>query len=137
MSEVFSDGEPVDPQKLRSLQEQIDAIRLKSEQSYNLSEQNVKDIKVISIMHLKAGVVTFAAGLKAGLNTAIDIELGWGDGYLAAFTTVTPRLKDPKSSNVRWSLSGDKNITKLHVWSEKDINTAVNFHWVSGGQKAV
>ena len=137
MSEVFADGEPVDPSKLRSLQEQIDDIRLKSEQSYNLSEQNTKDIKQLAVYHLKAGVVTFAQGLKAGLNPAIDIELNWGAEYTTAFVTASPRLKDPESNNIRWSLSGSWTDTKLHVWSAKDINAAINFHWISAGQKLV
>ena len=88
-------------------------------------------------MHLKAGVVTFSAGLKAGLNPAIDIPLEWGAGYTTAFVTASPRLKDPKTNNIRWSLSGNMGATLLHVWSEKDINTAINFHWISAGQKLV
>jgi hypothetical protein len=137
MSEVFADGEPVDPKKLQSLQNQIDAISLKTDQSYNLSEKLAGDVKVLSVMHLKAGVVTFSAGLKAGLNPAIDIPLEWGAGYTTAFVTASPRLKDPKTNNIRWSISGNMGATLLHVWSEKDINTAINFHWISAGQKLV
>ena len=136
MTVVFQDGEPVDPKKLEDLQKQIDEIKDQSDRSYNLSTTTANSVTQLSVMHLKAGVVTFEKGLKAGSDNNIAIELGWGADYEVAYVVATPRLKDPGKTNIRWALSGNKDATMLNVWSEKATgDTAINFHWVSAGKK--
>jgi hypothetical protein len=137
MTVVFQDGEPVDPKKLEDLQTQIDAILLKTNQSYDLSTTTANSISQLSVMHLKAGVVTFETGLKAGSDNNIQIELGWGADYAVAYVVAQPRLKDPGKTNIRWGISGTQDATFLNVWSEKATSTTtpINFHWISAGKK--
>ena len=137
MTVTFQDGEPVDPKKLQDLQDQIDDIKLKSDQSYDLSTATANSVSTLSVMHLKAGVVTFENGLTGGKVNTIEIELGWGADYEVAYVVATPRLQDPKTNNIRWSLSGNKDATKLNVYAEKTVGGAVNFHWVSAGKKTI
>jgi len=105
---TFQDGEPVDPKKLQDLQDQIEDIKLKSDQSYNLSTSTANSVSKLSVMHLD---------------------------YEVAYVVATPRLQDPKTNNIRWSLSGNKDATKLNVYAEKTISGAINFHWISAGKK--
>ena len=137
MTVVFQDGEPVDPKKLQDLQTQIDAIQLKTDESYNLSTSTANSVTQLAVMHLKAGVVTFENGLTGGKVNSIEIELGWGADYEVAYVVATPRLQDPKTNSIRWSLSGNSANTKLNVFAEKNISNAVNFHWISAGKKIV
>ena len=137
MTVVFQDGEPVDPKKLQDLQTQIDAITLKTNESYNLSTTTANSVSQLSVMHLKAGVVTFENGLTGGKVNTIEIDLGWGADYETGYVTATPRLQDPKTNNIRWSLSGNAASTKLNVYAEKNVTGAINFHWISAGKKIV
>ena len=137
MTVVFQDGEPVDPKKLQDLQTQIDAITLKTNESYNLSTTTANSVSQLSVMHLKAGVVTFENGLTGGKVNTIEIDLGWGADYETAYVTATPRLQDPKTNNIRCSLSGNAASTKLNVYAEKNVTGAINFHWISAGKKIV
>ena len=137
MTVVFQDGEPVDPKKLQDLQTQIDAITLKTNESYNLSTTTANSVSQLSVMHLKAGVVTFENGLTGGKVNTIEIDLGWGADYETAYVTATPRLQDPKTNNIRWSLSGAAASTKLNVYAEKNVTGPINFHWISAGKKIV
>ncbi len=137
MTVTFQDGEPVDPKKLQDLQTQIDNIKLKSDESYNLSTTTANSVTQLAVMHLKAGVVTFENGLTGGKVNSIEIELGWGADYEVAYVVATPRLQDPKTNNIRWSISGNKDATKLNVYAEKTVSTAINFHWISAGKKIV
>jgi len=138
MTVTFQDGEPVDPKKLQDLQTQIDNIKLQSDESYNLSKTTANSITTLAVMHLKAGVVTFENGLTGGKVTPIDIDLDWGPDYEIAYVVATPRNQDPKTNNMRWSISGQwSGSTKLNVYAEKTISGPVNFHWLSAGKKVV
>jgi hypothetical protein len=134
---TFQDGEPVDPKKLQDLQTQIDSIKLQSDETYNLSKTTANSITTLAVMHLKAGVVTFENGLTGGKVNTIEIELDWGADYEVAYVVATPRLQDPKTNNIRWSLSGNSANTKLNVFAEKTISGAINFHWMSAGKKII
>ena len=139
MTVVFQDGEPVDPKKLEDLQKQIDDIKLQSDKSYDLSTTTANSVTQLSVMHLKAGVVTFETGLKAGSGNNIQIELGWGADYESAYVVATPRIKDPGKINIRWGITGNRDATYLNVWSEKNTSTTnpISFHWVSAGKKII
>jgi hypothetical protein len=134
---VFQDGEPVDPKKLQDLQTQIDDIKLKTDESYDLSTTTANSVTQLAVMHLKAGVVTFENGLVGGKVNTIEIDLGWGADYEVAYVVATPRLQDPKGNNIRWSISGRFPSAKLNVYAEKNMSNAVNFHWISAGKKVV
>ena len=123
MTVVFQDGEPVDPKKLQDLQTQIDSIKLKSDESYNLSTSTANSVTQLAVMH--------------GKVNSIEIDLGWGADYEVAYVVATPRLQDPKTNNIRWSLSGNSAATKLNVYAEKTMTGAINFHWMSAGKKVV
>jgi hypothetical protein len=131
---TFQDGEPVDPKKLQDLQTQIDNISLKANDAYDLSKTTSENVTVLSVMHLKAGVVEFENGLTAGFNNSETIDIGWGADYVASYVTVTPGGNLYKN-NIRYSVSGAINAQKLNVWSEKAVSGPVRFHWVSAGKK--
>lgn len=135
MTVVFQDGEPVDPKKLQDLQTQIDAITLKTNESYNLSTSTANSVNQLSVMHLRGGVVDFETGLPAGKVQQLPIDLGWGADYETAYVVATPRGGDPK--NLRWSISGNKDATYLNVYAEKAVSASVKFHWISAGKKIV
>lgn len=138
MTVTFQDGEPVDPKKLQDLQTQIDSIKLQSDETYNLSKTTASSITQSTRMHLEAGVVTFETGLPGGKVSSIDIDLGWGAEYEIAYVVATPRNQDPKTNNMRWSISGQwSGSTKLNVYAEKTISGPVNFHWLSAGKKVI
>jgi hypothetical protein len=136
MSEVFQDGEPVDPQKLRSLQIQIDNISLKASSAYDLSKTTSEDVSVLSVMHLKAGVVEFENGLTAGFNNSETLDIGWGADYVASYVSLTPGGNLYKY-NIRYSVSGVFGSQKINVWSEKLVPGPVRFHWLSAGKKVL
>ena len=138
MGEVFADGEPVDPKKLQSLQNQIDEIKIKSDESYNLSKTTAGDVATLGVLHLRAGVVSFENGLTAKAKyQSQDIDLNWGPEYTVAFVVASPRLQNPQTSHVRWSLSGSGigNTTKLNAYAETNIGGPLNFHWISAAHK--
>jgi hypothetical protein len=135
MTVVFEDGEPVDPQKLRDLQAQIDAIKLTANESYDLSQTTANSVTTLSVMHLRADSVSFENGLKKGPNS-IDIDLTWGPNYEALYTVATPRI-DPNKMNIRWGISGADGNQKLYVWSESNQSGKITFHWLSAGKKRV
>lgn len=137
MTVTFADGEPVDPKKLQDLQTQIDQIKLQSDESYNLSTTTANSVTKLSVMHLNADVAVFENGLVGGKVNTIEIELGWGADYEVAYVVATPRLQDPKTNNIRWSISGNKDSTKLNVYAEKNVKGPINFHWISAGKKIV
>lgn len=136
MTVTFQDGEPVDPKKLQDLQNQIDAIQLQTNETYNLSETTANNVKRLSIFHIASGEIEFANGLVGGKVTPLPIDLGWDNSYEVAYVVATPRGNDPKKNNLRWSISGSgTGTTVLNVYAEKTITGSVKFHWISAGKK--
>jgi hypothetical protein len=133
MSEVFADGEPVDPQKLRQMQADINAIRLQSDQTYQLTKTTADDVVALSITHTQGYRVDFENGLKPGLNTE-DIILDFS-GYTDVYLTATPRGNGHKF-NLQWSISGGIGSHKLNVNNlTKETITGVKFDVVAAGMK--
>lgn len=136
--EVFADGEPVDPKKLQNLQNQIDLIKDRSDESYNLSKTTAGDIETLGIHHIRAGEVEFENGIDAKKTESVDIQPGWGSEYTQAFVVASPRLTQPGKSLIRWSLSGSATaggVTKLNVYAEAKISGPFKFHWISAAIK--
>ena len=142
MVETFADGEPVDPKKLENLQNQIDDIKLKSDESYNLSKSTAGDVSKLAVMHLRAGVVSFDNGIGKGKpNLTRNIPLAWEPEYEAVFVVATPRFQDPSTKNdIIYSITGTGTAggtTTLHVFSSTGIAGKVEFHWLSAGRKPI
>lgn len=140
MGETFADGEPVDPKKLESLQNQIDAIKLRSDESYDLSKATAGDVSKLAVMHLRAGVVSFDNGIGKGKSTSRTISPAWEPEYEAVFVVATPRFQDPSKNDLRYSITGTGTAggtTTLNVYSSTGISGKVEFHWLSAGRKPV
>jgi hypothetical protein len=139
--EVFSDGEPVDPKKLQSLQNQIDAIKLRSDESYDLSKATAGDVSKLAVMHLRAGVVSFTNGIgkgKTGISRTIPLK--WEPEYEAVFVVATPRFQDLSKNNLTYSITGTGTAggtTTLNVFSTTGIAGLVEFDWISAGRKPI
>jgi len=132
-TEVFQDGEPVDPDKLRGLQNQINAIKKTADSSYALSQSTANDITVLKVMHLAAGQMKFPS-LKKGGNNRLEIPHEWGSNYKASFVVATPRITGSKSIT-GWAISGKFDSEVLTVYASADVNEPVVFNWISAGQK--
>ena len=141
MGETFADGEPVDPKKLESLQNQIDAIKLRSDESYDLSKATAGDVSKLAVMHLRAGSVSFDNGIGKGkTNLTRNIPLAWEPEYEAVFVVATPRFQDLSKNDLRYSITGTGTAggtTTLHVFSSTGIAGKVEFHWLSAGRKPI
>ena len=133
MGEVWADGEPADPKKLENLQIQIDNIKDISDQSYALSKTTAGDFVSIGIPNTRAGVVRFENGINTKDPVSVDVNPGWGEEYTDAFIVASPKLQNPKSSNIRWSIYGDvtnNGTAKIVVYSDVKLGP-FNFNWVS------
>jgi hypothetical protein len=140
MGETFADGEPVDPKKLESLQNQIDAIKLRSDESYDLSKATAGDVKTLAVMHLRAGVVSFDNGIGVGKSSSRTIQLNWEPEYESVFVVATPRIQDLSKNDLRYSITGTGTAggtTSLQVYSKTGISGKVEFHWLSAGKKNI
>lgn len=134
-TEVFADGEPVDPTKLRSLQSQINAIKKTADTSYALSQSTANDITILKVMHIAAGQVKFPSLKKSGINK-IDIPHEWGSNYKASFVVATPRITGSKAIT-GWAISGPFDSEVLTVYCNADVNEPVAFNWISAGQRII
>jgi hypothetical protein len=136
--EVWADGEPADPKKLQNLQNQIDQIKEVADQSYNLSKTTAGDVTTLGIHHIRSGMARFENGITAKADpVSVDVNPGWGEEYTDAFIVASPKLKDPKASNIRWSISGEvtnNGTAKIVVYSDVKLG-AFNFHWISAAIK--
>lgn len=136
MSVVFQDGEPVDPLKLRALQDQITAISKTANDAFNLGSTLSAQQRQV-VFHTKAGVTSFEGGFTKGQvrNRVIDVE--WGGEYTDVYTVATPRLQDPGKNNIRVSLSGNLRTPTVVVWSGDIFKATLNVHWISVAVKPV
>jgi hypothetical protein len=135
MSEIFQDGEPVDPSKLQKLQDQITEIAQKAQDAYNLGSRLESNQQQV-VFHVKAGSEIFEGGLKAGVVRTQQIDLEWSGDYINVYTTCTVRTKSP-NLNIRATLTGGVRQPQIAVWSEKDFTSNLNVHWISVGVKPI
>jgi len=131
--ETFQDGEPADPLKLASLQDQIRELRDLTQKAFNLSDSNDTEEPVYSV---KSGVVTFE-NVKSGADPQSEqIDSPWEESkFESVYTTATVRLANPKRNNVRVSLTGSQFQPIVKVYYEGPAKDSVinelNVHWVS------
>lgn len=140
-SQVFADGEPVDPIKLQKLQDQIREISQVAQSAYNLSSQTVDGTTVSYVYHTKAGVESFQNVASGKLYTApIDVE--WSSDYTNVYTVATPRLKDSSYHDVRVSFTGSPSqptmvIYYINTKNKTGVLTELNVHWISVARKSI
>jgi len=135
MSEVFQDGEPVDPLKLQRLQDQITQIEKKAQDAYNLGSRLESNQQQI-VFHVKAGFVKFDGGFKKGETKKESIDVEWTGDYIDVYTTCTVRTKSP-NLDIRATLTGDLRQPQIAVYSKDAIKFDLNVHWISVGIKPV
>lgn len=135
-TEVFQDGEPVDPDKLRKLQNQINDIKQTAADAYSLSQATANDITVLKVMHVAAGQVKFPTGLTKGSNNKEEIPHQWGANYTSSFITATPR-PGPGKIITSWSVGGPFDAEVLTVHASEDYKKAVAFNFISIGEKRI
>ena len=133
---VFADGEPVDPDKLRNLQNKINDIKQQSDDAYRLSQATANDITILKVMHVHPGQVKFPNGLTKGANNKEEIPHQWGANYTASFITATPR-PGPGKIITSWSIGGTFDSEVLTVYASEDYKKAVAFNYISIGEKRI
>lgn len=138
MSVVFADGEPVDPYKLRKLQDQITEVTAVAGNAYNLISTTVNGNTTSSVFHSRGGTLEFDKIAKDSLNEK-SCGFSWDSTlYKRAFTVATPRIGNPKETIVRVSVtSGTGGFSPtVHVYcSEKREQLLVD--WISVAEKIV
>jgi len=135
MTEIFQDGEPVDPLKLQRLQDQITAISNKANDAYDLGNKLSGQQQEV-IFHVKAGVESFEGGFTAGQVRTQAIDLEWKPEYTNVYTTCTLRSKNP-SLNIRATMTGDVRQPMIAVYTDKKIDYTLNVHWISVASKPI
>lgn len=139
MSEVFADGEPVDPIKLQKLQDQINEIQKTAQSAYDLSNKTLDGTTTSYVYHTKAGVEIFQNVSSGKLYTSqIDVE--WSGDYDQIYTVATPRLKDPSYQDVRVTFTGTNIQPTMAVYYLNSKNKSavleqLNIHWISVARK--
>lgn len=128
---IFDDGEPIDPLKLQSLQDQI--IKLQAESALqSIATTGLSSSLSKIIYHSKSGSVD-VSNLKAKIiSTPVPIDIKWSDDYDASSikTVVTLRSKRP-DLDIRYSLSGTISAPTLLVYSTETYSGTLNFEWIS------
>lgn len=139
MAEVFADGEPVDPQKIRALQDQILEVQKQANTAFTLSSRTIESGSQQYVYHTQAGVESFNNVKGSAEPQTGQIELAWGSDYDQVYTVATPRLKNPKL-DIRVTFTGDIRQPTMVVYynatSDKKIET-LNVHWVSVARKLI
>lgn len=139
MAEVFADGEPVDPQKIRALQVQILEVQKQANTAFTLSSRTIDSGSQQYVYHTQAGVESFNNVKGSAEPQTGQIELAWGSDYDQVYTVATPRLKNPKL-DIRVTFTGDIRQPTMVVYynatSDKKIET-LNVHWVSVARKLI
>lgn len=107
MAEVFADGEPVDPQKLRALQSQINEIRATAGNAYNLISTTVNGNTENFTYHHRSGMVSFK-NIKSGSSIESSCGFTWDSSkYEDPVTVVTPKLDNPGNDDIRVAIKGE------------------------------
>ncbi len=113
MAEVFRDGEPVDPQKLRSLQQQITELSATANNAFDLANRTSDGTTETFQYITRADNITFE-NLKNGTKYDQGIDLGFIDGDVV-YTTATARYSKPEYYNVNVSISGSRLSPTINV----------------------
>jgi hypothetical protein len=144
VSDVFADGEPVDPQKLRALQQQVNEIRATAGNAYNLISTTINGSTKNFTFHHRSGFVEFK-NLTSGKADGYEISCGftWDSSkYEDPVTVCTPKLNNPGANDIRVSVQGEFE-PKIQVWY-KDGNTKapapfplLRVNWISSAKYKV
>lgn len=141
MAEVFADGEPVDPQKLRNLQSQINEIRATAGNAYNLISTTVNGATKNYTYHHVSGVAEIK-GLKSGSENEISCGFTWDSSkYEDPVTVATPKLENPGSDTIKVAIKGEFE-PRIQVYYKDGGTTGAAFpllriNWISSAKYKV
>jgi len=138
MAEVFRDGEPVDPQKLRNLQQQITDVQAVAGSAFNLANKNSDGTTETFQFITRSDTITFE-NLKNGSILSEAVELGFVQGDLV-ITVATPRYSKPNFYKVNVSLSGPRlsptiNVSQTNV--DKKTMEKLVIDYISVGKRKI
>ena len=143
MAEVFADGEPVDPQKLRNLQAQINEVRATAGNAYNLISTTVNGSTKNYTFHTRSGVAEIK-NIKSG-DTEREVSCGftWDSSkYEEPVTVATIKYENPGADDIRLAIKGEFE-PKIQVYY-KDGNTKtpgalslLRINWISSARYKV
>lgn len=142
MAEVFADGEPVDPQKLRNLQAQVNEIRATAGNAYNLISTTINGATRNFTFHHRSGV----AEIKNIASGATDREVSCGftwdaSKYEDPVTVATIKYENPGADDIRLAIKGDYE-PRIQVYY-KDGNSkpaplsSLRINWISSAKYKV
>lgn len=138
MAEVFRDGEPVDPIKLQSLQDQITEIKATASNALDLANRTSDGTTETYQFITRADSIEFN-NLKNGVRISEPIDLGFIEGDLV-YTTATPRYVKPEYYKVNVSISGPRlsptiNISQTN--SDQKTMEKVIVDYISVGKRKI
>jgi hypothetical protein len=124
--EVFADGEPVDPQKLRSLQEQITKLEGTAGAAFNLISTTVGGSTKEIAFHCQSNVVPIK-GVTHTKNGTVSTGIYWDSNV----------YEKPATISIPMLSSANKNIYNIVVQSGSEFAPILNVYWEdSSGKKA-
>lgn len=141
MAETFADGEPVDPQKLRSLQEQISEIKATAGAAYNLISTTVNGQTTASVFHTRSGYLDFQ-NVQSGSVKSEGLDFTWDSTqYKNPITVATVKLSDPKNDEVRVAVKGEFapiiNFYYYNATNKTKVMPLIRVNWISSAEKIV
>lgn len=113
MAEVFRDGEPVDPDKLRKLQAQITELKATANNAFDLANRTADGTTETFQYITRADSIEFN-NLKNGTKYEQGTDPGFIDGDIV-YTTATPRYVRPEFYKVNVSVSGSRLAPTINV----------------------
>ena len=142
MVEVFADGEPVDPQKLRNLQSQINEVRATAGNAYNLISTTINGNTVNRTFHHRSGTVTFKSLASGKVSGPVSCGFTWDSSkYEDPVTVVTPVLDNPGIDTWAFSVSGDFE-PKIYAYYKDSATkpaafSVIKVNWISSASYKV
>jgi len=143
LSEVFADGEPVDPQKLRGLQQQVNEIRATAGNAYNLISTTINGATRNFTFHHRSGVVEFKNMASGAEAKPASCGFTWDSSkYEDPVTVCTPKLDNPGANDIRVSVKGDFS-PEIQAWyKDGNAKTPAPFpllrvNWISSAKYKV
>jgi hypothetical protein len=139
MAEVFADGEPVDPQKLRNLQSQINEIRATAGNAYNLISTTVSGNTVNRTFHHRSGFIVMKNLASGKVTGPVSCGFTWDSSkYEEPVTVVTPILESPGTDTWSFSVSGTFE-PKIYAYYKDSASKpaafpSITINWVSSAR---
>ena len=141
MAEVFADGEPVDPQKLRNLQSQINEVRATAGNAYNLISTTVNGSTKNYTFHTRSGVSEIKS-VKSGDTREVSCGFTWDSSkYEDPVTVATIQYDSPGSDDIRLAIKGEFEPRILVYYKDGNSKPAalslLRINWISSAKYKV